>query len=83
MSRKRSPQMLRVLKKVPSLAWLALQYDPPICKQAVSRWYDVPLDRVRETESITGIPAHEIRPDTFDPPATAIPERRRKADTAA
>lgn len=75
--RKRSPEMMRVIKSVISLAWLASQFNPPICKQAISRWFRVPLDRVREVEAITGIPAHEIRPDTFRPPEeTAAPRRR-------
>ena len=64
--------MLRVIQSVQSLAWLAAQFEPPICKQAVSRWKQVPLDRVREVESITGIPAYEIRPDIFEPPIIKV-----------
>ncbi len=66
--RTREPEMLRVIAAVPSLAFLANAFDPPICKQAVSRWDRVPVDRVREVSSITGIPTWEIRPDIFDPP---------------
>lgn len=71
LKRKRSPEMVRILGSVPSLAWLAHQIG--ICKQAVSRWHRVPLERVREVEAITGIPAHEIRPDTFEPPSALQP----------
>ena len=40
--------------------------------QAVSQWRRVPIGRVREVAEITGIPAHELRPDVatvFAPPA--------------
>lgn len=66
--RTREPEMLRVIAAVPSLAYLANAFDPPICKQAVSRWDRVPVDRVREVSAITNIPTWEIRPDIFDPP---------------
>ena len=64
--------MFRVVEAVPSLAWLGAALDPPICKQAVSRWDRVPLERVREVSLLTNIPAHEIRPDVFDPPAESV-----------
>lgn len=57
-----------MLERVPSLAYLADSFNPPICKQAVSRWDRVPVNRVREVSAITGIPAYEIRPDIFERP---------------
>lgn len=72
--RKRSPEMFRVIEKIPSLAWLGAALSPPICKQAVSRWTRVPSERVREVSALTGIPAYELRPDMYDPP----PARKRR-----
>src|SRR5262245_9742100 len=77
--RKRSPEMTRIIESVSSLAWLAAQFTPPICKQAVSRWNKVPLDRVKELSEITGIPTYEIRPDVFEPPIFIERPRRRHA----
>ena len=33
--------------------------------QTFYSWRRVPAERVREIERITGIPAHELRPDLF------------------
>ena len=30
---------------------------------AVSQWDDVPIERVHDVSRLTGIPAHELRPD--------------------
>ncbi len=76
--RTRSPEMMKVIAAVPSLAYLANSFDPPICKQAVSRWNDVPVDRVREVSAITHIPTWEIRPDIFDPPIFIGADGRRR-----
>lgn len=34
-----------------------------ISKQAVSQWTRVPAERVRDVETVSGIPAHRLRPD--------------------
>lgn len=31
---------------------------------------EIPVKRAHEVAALTGIPAHELRPDFFDPPAT-------------
>ena len=45
----------------------------PITTQAIHAWKNlrrgVPPDRVVIVSRVTGIPAHEIRPDVFPPPA--------------
>lgn len=36
---------------------------------ALSQWKRVPADRAEKVADITGIPAHELRPDVFRDPA--------------
>ena len=48
-----------------------------ITSQAVSRWQRVPARWVAIVADVTGIPAHELRPDLFVPPGyqlVRIPE---------
>ena len=53
-----------------------------ITEQAVSQWERVPVSRVIQVESATGVSRAELRPDFFEPPlparSTATP-----AETAA
>lgn len=42
---------------------------------ALSQWTQVPAERVRDVERLTGIPRHDLRPDLFGP----APKRRRAA----
>lgn len=39
-----------------------------ITPQAVSLWGRVPIERVNAVSEITGIPAHDLRPDIFPAP---------------
>lgn len=42
-----------------------------ISRQALDRWGDnIPPKRVAEIADLSGVPAHEIRPDVFPPPQT-------------
>lgn len=36
--------------------------------QAITQWKKVPATRVADVSGITGIPAHELRPDVFPAP---------------
>lgn len=36
-----------------------------ITPQAISQWKQVPADRARDVESVTGISRHALRPDVF------------------
>ena len=42
-----------------------------ITSQAVSGWKKIPMERVFDVSRITGIPAHELRPDVIPPPAAS------------
>jgi DNA-binding transcriptional regulator YdaS (Cro superfamily) len=37
-----------------------------ITRSAISQWNRIPVNRVVEVESITGIPRQELRPDVFN-----------------
>lgn len=43
-----------------------------ITRSAVSQWDEIPMDRVFDVSRVTGIPAHELRPDRI-PPHEAAP----------
>jgi len=36
-----------------------------ITPQAISQWKQVPADRARDVETVTGISRHDLRPDVF------------------
>jgi DNA-binding transcriptional regulator YdaS (Cro superfamily) len=42
-----------------------------ITPQSVHQWKQIPLERVRAVEKITGISRHRLRPDFFDPPESS------------
>ena len=39
-----------------------------ISRSAVHQWTKIPVERVLQIETITGIPRHEQRPDIYPPP---------------
>lgn len=43
-----------------------------ISSQAVSGWKRIPMERVYDVARITGIPAHELRPDVIPAPGTEV-----------
>ena len=49
-----------------------------VTRAAVATWQRVPAERVRAVSEFTGIPAHELRPDLFEPPA-AVPAKAEAA----
>ena len=53
--------MMAVYDRVPSLAALAKRMG--ICKQAVSRWDEVPLERLTDVSRATRLPPSQIRPE--------------------
>ena len=40
-----------------------------VTRSAVSQWDVVPMDRVFKVAQITGVPAHELRPDRVPAPS--------------
>jgi DNA-binding transcriptional regulator YdaS (Cro superfamily) len=42
-----------------------------VTRSAVSQWDVVPMDRVFEVARVTGVPAHELRPDVIPAPKDA------------
>lgn len=66
---KKTPGLVKAIERAGSAAALARQLN--ISRQAVGDWHSVPAERVRDVESITGVPRHELRPDLFDPPGNA------------
>jgi hypothetical protein len=45
-----------------------------VTPSAIKQWSRIPAERVRQVSKATGIPAHVLRPDIFEPPATqAVP----------
>lgn len=42
-----------------------------VTRSAVSQWDVVPMDRVFEVARVTGVPAHELRPDLIPAPQDA------------
>jgi hypothetical protein len=42
-----------------------------ITSQAVSQWSRCPADRARKLAELAGVHPYQIRPDLYDPPATA------------
>lgn len=44
-----------------------------ISPQAVSQWDQVPALHAAKVAAASGVPAHELRPDIFTPPADAAP----------
>lgn len=49
---------------------LGAMFDPPFAKSSIHRWETegVPLDRVLEIESVTGIPRSKLAPALFAEP---------------
>jgi DNA-binding transcriptional regulator YdaS (Cro superfamily) len=39
-----------------------------ISPQAISQWQRVPAERVLAVEGVSGVPAHELRPDLYRAP---------------
>lgn len=42
-----------------------------VTRSAVSQWDAIPMDRVFEVARVTGVPAHELRPDLIPAPQDA------------
>jgi DNA-binding transcriptional regulator YdaS (Cro superfamily) len=40
-------------------------------RAAITKWRQIPAERLPDVERITGIPRHELRPDICPPPAGA------------
>lgn len=47
-----------------------------ISTQAISQWREVPVNRVLDIESVTGVPRYELRPDIYPPPRRHEPKGR-------
>jgi hypothetical protein len=56
--------MRRSLEGKGGITWIAQAVRAS--KQAVSRWYQVPVERVSAISEATGIPRYKIRPDKPD-----------------
>jgi hypothetical protein len=59
--RRRSMDLRLALDRVPSLADLGRKIG--VCKQAISRWDDVPPERLAAVSRATGLPPSQIRPE--------------------
>lgn len=46
--------------------------ERPLTSEAVYQWKYVPLDRVSDVASATGVPKHVLRPDQHDPPVVRV-----------
>ena len=57
--------LLRVLRQVGGPSSLASSLK--IVPSAVTQWERIPPRHVGPIEALTGIPAHELRPDLFQP----------------
>lgn len=65
-----------------SLEWLGAQLDPPVTRQAVHGWVDVPSEHVITVEQVIGLSLgltrHEIRPDLYPRDGGYLPPKARK-----
>lgn len=46
-----------------SKAWLALSLDPPVSRQALATWHDVPLHYVEQVAELLQVDPARVRPD--------------------
>jgi hypothetical protein len=64
---KYDPALVRVLKKAGGPSRVAEHLG--VVASAVTQWSRVPARHIHRLETLTGIPAREIRPDLWDAPA--------------
>lgn len=62
MSERLDPGLLRVLELIKPVE---LARELGVTRSAVSQWERVPLERVHDVARVTGLSAHDIRPDFF------------------
>ena len=43
--------------------WLALSLDPPVSRQAVTTWHDVPIHYVEQVADLLKVDPARVRPD--------------------
>lgn len=81
---KRSEDMSIILELLESIersaAWLGRNLDPPVSRQTVSDWYDVPVHYIEQVGKLLDIEPASVRPDLaeiFEPKPK--PSRKRAA----
>ena len=67
MKAKRSPAMQKVVHRLEamkrSLSWLGGELVPPVRRQTVSGYTDIPDHYVSQVAELTGLTTEQIRPD--------------------
>ena len=77
---KRSPAMIKVIERLKvvdrSQSWLGKQLVPPVKRQSVSGWTDVPPRYVRQVARLLGMRRRDVRPDLAEVFVSTSPNQR-------
>jgi DNA-binding transcriptional regulator YdaS (Cro superfamily) len=63
----RDPNVQRAAEAVGGLPALAAKLG--ITRQAIYQWDELPMSRLKQIAEVSGLPAHELRPDLFPAPS--------------